>query len=403
MPEALLECYTESLFPLIKNYSQKLRSKAMVNYHLPTRAASRIVSVSVILLLLSVVANAYTVIMHGGRRIEIPSRFVVTPATLTYQVTEGIQITIPMAAIDIPATEKANNEPPGSLLKRAQLATEKSFVSRDLIQKQKADSGSRRTITNRDLEASMLRRRENEAAYEARRKQLGLPSLEESRKRAAAEFDLVTTELAQKRIAERKSEDYWRARADALRTEIAALDAELNYIRTRLDEVPFATPFGVLGGSFTSFGSIVGFGNFRGSGNFGGSGSWGGRPFGNFGGGRSFRGQMRQRPNVYVAPPSGPQLRARVGFGGGATRSQVFVNPGNFGHVGQIGIGAPFGILPNTVFGSTVQGYDFTYERSALITRFNELAAARAGLSARWRELEDEARRAGVAPGWLRP
>ena len=244
----------------------------------------------------------------------------------------------------------------------------------------------------------MRRRQENEAAYESRRKQLGLPSLEESRKRAAAEFDLVTTELGQKRIAERESEDYWRARAAALRTEMAALDAELNYIRARLDEGPFATPLGLLGGSFTSVGSILGFGNFRGSGNLG------RRSFGNFGGGRSFRGQITHRPNVYVAPTYGPQLRARVGFGGGATRGQVLVNPGNFRHARQIGVGVPFGVLPsNTVFGSSLQGYDFTYERGALITRFNELAAARAGLSARWRELEDEARRAGVAPGWLRP
>jgi hypothetical protein len=47
--------------------------------------------------------------------------------------------------------------------------------------------------------------------------------------------------------------------------------------------------------------------------------------------------------------------------------------------------------------------YDFTYERSALATRFNELAGIKAGLNARWRELENEARRAGVPPGWLRP
>jgi hypothetical protein len=220
--------------------------------------------------------------------------------------------------------------------------------------------------------------------------------MEESRKRAAAEFDLVTTELAQKRIAEKESEDYWRARAAALRTEIAALDAELDYIRTELIEVPFATPLGV-GGSFTSLGSIVGFGNFRGGGNFG------RRSAGNFGGGRFFGGQMPHRPNIYVGPPYGPQPRARVGFGG-ATRGQVFVNPGTFRHGGQIGVGAPFGVWPNiTGFGSTTQGYDFNYERGALITRFNELAAARAGLGARWRELEEEARRAGVAPGWLRP
>ncbi len=361
------------------------------------RAASKVVCVSLIVLLVTVVANAYTVIMRGGRRVEIPARFVVTPATLTYEVTEGIQITIPMAVIDIPATEKANHELPGSLLRRAKWGTADSSGPKDLIEKQKAAPGGRRTITNRDLETSMRRRRENEAAYESRRKQLGLPSLEESRKQAAAEFDLVTTELAQKRIAERQSEDFWRARAAALRTEIAALDAELNYIRVRLDEVPFGAPLGVSGGSFTSVGTIVGFGNVRGRGNFG------GRPFGHFGGGRSFHGQTTHRPNVYIAP-RGPQLRARIGFGGGARRGRVFVNPGTFRQTRQVGFGSPFGVLPNIpVFGSVVQGYDFTYERSALITRFNELAAARAGLNARWRELEDEARRAGVAPGWLRP
>ena len=60
------------------------------------------------------------------------------------------------------------------------------------------------------------------------------------------------------------------------------------------------------------------------------------------------------------------------------------------------------GIVPNvTVFGSS-PAYDYSYERSELITRFNDLAAARAGLNARWRELEEEARRAGVPPGWLR-
>jgi hypothetical protein len=55
------------------------------------------------------------------------------------------------------------------------------------------------------------------------------------------------------------------------------------------------------------------------------------------------------------------------------------------------------------VLGSAIEPYDFNYDRNALITRFNELAETRVGLNARWKELEDEARRAGVPPGWLRP
>src|SRR6476659_52203 len=132
----------------------------MRTFHIPTRAASRIVSVFAVILLLVVVANAYTVIMHGGRRVEIPSRFTVTAATLTYEVTEGIQITIPMAAIDIPATEKANHELPGSLLGRAKVGTAQT-AAKNGIANRNDNSTSRRTITNRDLETLMRRRKES--------------------------------------------------------------------------------------------------------------------------------------------------------------------------------------------------------------------------------------------------
>jgi hypothetical protein len=47
--------------------------------------------------------------------------------------------------------------------------------------------------------------------------------------------------------------------------------------------------------------------------------------------------------------------------------------------------------------------YDSSYERTVMVTRLRELEAVREGLAARWRLLEDEARRAGAMPGWLRP
>ncbi len=357
----------------------------MRGFQMPTHLATKIVSVAAVLLFLVGAANAYTVIMYGGRRVEIPSQFVVTPTTLTYEVADGIQITIPMASVDIPSTEKANHELPGSLIARAK-------TPKDGIEGSKASSGSRRTITNRDLEALKRRREESEAAYESIRKQQGLPSLEESRKRAAAELDVATAELAQKRIAEQQTENYWRTRAAGLRTEMAALDAEIGFIRSRLEEVPF--PSATLGGSFSSVGVIVGFGGFSGGDGFG------RRSQRNIGGRGSFGGHPSPRPNLYVAPRNGPQVSGRVGFGGGTSRGRVFVNPGGVRQPRHYGAG----VLPGATFwGSSVQGYDFTYERGALVTRFNELGAARAGLNARWGELEDEARRAGVSPGWLRP
>jgi hypothetical protein len=309
--------------------------------------------------------NAYTVIMRGGRRIEIPATFIVTKSTLTYEVSPGVQITISVAAIDISATEIANKESPGSLLRRADSALQANTQTLT------------RTITNRDLEASMRRRRESEITYERRRKELGLPSVEESRKQVAAESDAISLELEQTRVSERESEKYWRERATALRTEIAAVDAEIRYVRSQLEEPLFFSGTS----SFINLAGIV--------------------PFVSFGnGGRRGHFSSGMLPRVFAAPRPGSQFSARVGFGGGATRGQVFLNPRRFDHSRQFGL--PLFGWPNG-FPVISQPYDFSYERSELITRFNQLGAARAGLNARWRELEDEARRAGAPPGWLRP
>jgi hypothetical protein len=348
------------------------------------RTAGRFCGVLVFSLLLAVSASAYTVVMRGGRRVEVPAQFVVTATTLTYEVSPGVQVTLALAAIDIPATEKANNELTGSLMRRLQsgsaLTAEKSLQSR-------------RTITNKDLEASMHRRQDSELAYENRRKELGLPSVEESRRRAAMEADSIRLELKQKRAVEQQSEIYWRERATALRTEMAAVDGELAYVRSRLDEGPAPlSDAGWFGGSSATFSTITGlpFGNF-GRGQFG-HGGWG-------------RHSARvNRPGIFVAPRGGSQISGRIGFGAGATRGQVLVNPGHVRPGRAFGATGGFSVFPNAVvLGSSDLGYDLSYERSALITRFNELGAARAGLTARWRELEEDARHAGVSPGWLRP
>ncbi len=356
----------------------------------PSHGAGRIVSVFVVVLLLAGAANAYTVVMRGGRRVEIPSQFVVTPATLTYETSPGIQITLSVAAIDISATEKANNESPGSLLRRVGLTPPTNPPEK------RSTAPASRTITNRDLQPTLERRRDSELAYEVRRKQLGLPSVEESRRQAAAESELIRMELAQKRLADEQTEDYWRTRAAALRTEMAAVDAEIAWTRARLDEGPAATSGNWNSWSGFSFGTIFGGGSFGRSRH---------GSFGNFGGRGGFPISRPARPSVFVAPNRGPQLSGGVNFGGGTTRGRVLVNPGfrpgrSHGAVGGFPV-VP--IFPNTViFGSTAD-YDYSFERGALITRFNELAGARAGLNARWRELEEEARRAGASPGWLRP
>ncbi len=343
------------------------------------RAVRRFGMVFVCGLILAVTVNAYTVVMRGGRQVEVPSQFVLTASTLTYEVSPGVQVTLLTAAIDIAATEKANNEAPGTFMKRVQIGLPQPQVTK------KSPLPPRPTITNRDLETSARRRRESELAYEDRRKELGLPSVEESRRQAAAEADAIQIELEQRRVAAQESESYWRERAAALRTEMAAVDAQLAYVRSQLEAGPMVNDWsGGWSNLFFSTGGVS-FGSF-GRGSFGNSGGFSHGP--------------RHRPNIFVAPNSGARVRGGVVFGGGASRGRGFGNPGSVrparGHFPRSG---GFG---NVVVSGLGFPNDHWYERSELITRFNELGATRAGLNARWRELEDEARRAGVSPGWLR-
>src|SRR5258705_3615300 len=81
-----------------------------------TRSFWRLLLVSMLLVLsIPLVTKAYTIVMRDGRRLEIPAVFTVTKTTLTYQVSGDIQVTLQLAAIDIPATERTNGEPAGSL------------------------------------------------------------------------------------------------------------------------------------------------------------------------------------------------------------------------------------------------------------------------------------------------
>ena len=354
----------------------------MKNFNTLRTRAAQLGAAVVLTLLFTVSATAYTIVMHGGRRIEIPSQFVVAKGTLTYEISPGFQASLSLAAINIAETERANGETPGSFMSRLQTGYVDPPVQ-EPVQK------AARTITNRDLQASARRRRESEAAYEARIKQLGLTNLEESRRRSATVPDLAP-EVLDQIAADRESENYWRSRATDLRTEMAVVDAEIQYVRQRLDELPSNTLAGttIIGGfpGLSGFGVPgVTFGNF--GGNYG----------GNYGG--------RRRPNVYASPRTGPQVSGRIGFGGRGTRGRGF--PDSRGRFGRRPYGGfPTIGFPDPFFGAGYdnfgQNYDNTYERSELINRFNELSTTRAGFSARWRALEEEARRAGAMPGWLR-
>ncbi len=319
----------------------------------------------------SLPAAAYTLVMRDGRHLSIPDDFIVSNLTLTYTAGERIQVTLQLATINIPATERANKEPPGSFLRRGQASAPISPP---------ASSTSQREVTNRHLEKFREARLKSEAEYEERRKELGLPTLEEFRQQSVAQAEQTAETVREIRSQEQEEESYWRARASELRAELAATNARIDFIRARLNEIPANAPFGILATdlpfvtlSGAGFGPVVSTAVIQRS------------PFGG-----SF-GRLSPRP--------GTRFGGGVHFGGRGTRGHI-----NFGRGQFRGFRRSSGFFK---FGSNnllaIPFQDHSYERSELIVQLDELLGHRAGLQARWRDLEEEARRAGAYPGWLRP
>lgn len=359
--------------------TSKLRSPGRNGFTLWLKRAATALTLAV---LLPVAASAYTVVLLNGRSVDIPASFGVTRAGITYEYAPGLYVTIQMTSIDVAATERANNEPQGALLRRAVArpsAAAASASSNSNVNRQ----GARRTLTDKELEAARERREASEAAYERRRQELGLPSMEETRRRREEETSRLILMAAQRDASEAQAESYWRERATELRAEMVVNDAEIDYVRWKLHETTNYYPTV----SFTSIAPSPFF-----------------APALN----RFPRPGFPSAPmGVPVAPRNATRrepIAGRTGFGGGSTRGRIFFNPrGSYtGFARRRTFGTTgVSVLPLPVYSAYAYNYS-AYDQGALVTRLHELEAERAGLQARWRLLEDEARRAGAPPGWLR-
>jgi hypothetical protein len=299
------------------------------------------VSVALVFLI-AITASPYTLVLRNGQRMEIPDEFVLTKTTLTYEISPGFNRTMLITLINIPATERANRESPGGFYKHAEAVA--APVVNQPVQR------AVRTLTNTDLEAVRQRRVESEQAYEARRKQLGLPTVAETRRRQDEESALVRAEIREGNFAKMREESYWRGRARDLRNEIAAVDTQINYLRGRITELNQSS---LAQQSFTEIYPL--WPNNR---PWLGNGQWGAYPNWN-----------------WRLPGYTP---ARPGYGG----------------LGYPGYGYPPGPFDN---------FNNSQQRSELTYRMDDLLVRRAGLAARWRTLEDEARDARVPQVWLEP
>lgn len=324
----------------------------------------RTLTVLAVMLMLPVVASAYTLVLLDGRKVTIPDTFIVGPSTLTYEAGDGIQITVQLATVNRSATERLNGSP---LVTRVPKPTEPP--------NQTQNRTARVSVTNKDLERYREARVASERYFEQRQKELGLPSSAEIRQELLRSGDRAQEQLLNIRNNNAESERYWRERASGLRSDLAAVNAQIGFVQGRLNQLPNY-----------SFGGVTGF-----------------SPFfvlpavGRTGLGPTNVGPGTFGARTYQAPT---QLSGRLGIANEGLRGRVTINrfPNRGFNRSLFANQFPYGAPVALPFDS----YDNTAQRATLISELDHLISQRAAIQARLRELEDEARRAGAYPGWLR-
>lgn len=343
---------------MLKNWSLKNGSRLR-------GAFPRLATAVVLLSMLAITASAYTLVLRNGRRMEIPSEFSLTRTTLTYEISPGFNRTMQLILVDVAATERANHEAPGGFFKHTEEPP--TTVTPEPVPQ------ARRTLTNRDLAAVRQRRIESEQAYESRRTQLGLPSVEATRNRQEAEGAALRAQLREESAAKAREETYWRGRARELRNQIATLDTQTNYLRGRLSELNES--------SLNNRSWVTGvYPLWPDNGPWSGNGRWGSLP------NQGLPGYRPARPVIGLGLPN------PYGNPGGYGYPGTYGYPGAYGYPG--GYGYPSGPFDNNGFSS---------DPAELNSRLDDLLVKRAGLAAQWRTLEDEARDARVPQVWLMP
>lgn len=354
---------------------------------------------AVMLLLFAVTASAYTLVFRNGQRLDIPDNFTVTQTTLTYEISPGFNKTILLSLVDVPATERANREARGSFFRRRESVPDDPQPD-PVSPPARRTSQATKTLTNSDLAAIRQRRLESEKNYEIRRRELGLPTVEETRRRQEMEGEILRAQIRENNSARSKEEGYWRGRARELRLEIATVDNQINYVRARLNEVSGSS---LVTGSFTNTYPI--WPDYRSR-----DGRWRnpnrpGRP-------RTTPPIFGPQPQPYGYPngqwpPYGyPNGQNPYGYPNGQwppygypNGQYPYPNQSPYGFPGPYGYGYPNGQIP--------YGYPPTTDNSAqaadLQYRLDDLFTKRAGLVAQWQALENEARDARIPQVWLEP
>jgi hypothetical protein len=243
-----------------------------------------------------------------------------------------------------------------------------------------------KTVTNADLEKFKQKRLQAEAEYRAKHKELGMPSPEELEQRNAENKRQLLELSNQIRYENQLKQDNWQSQASFLRNQLTDVNAQINYLNRLIAATPtgnkiFFTPEELNGAVIFSYG-------------YGGRGGHGGR--GGYG-----RGGYNQ-PQTIIRPNSGVQTAINAA----ASAPNPFYGTQLYPSGTKLVLGSPVRNRGRGGYGKYYGGYyggfypypvnNGNFQREELISRLQSLGQVRAGLLAQWRNLVEEARRAGV-------
>ncbi len=244
-----------------------------------------------------------------------------------------------------------------------------------------------RTVTNSDLEKFRQKRLQAEREYRENYEKQNLPSPEELARRR--EQSRIENEETLIRLKEQRTENEYgfAARANALRSEIASVEAQINYVTSLFPANRPPTSY------YT--GGTAPFGYTRGGQT---NSIWSGNATGRvFLGGR--RGVLAANPRSAFgnSRPNAPLIRNQSGrgqiYGGSKIRVNIGIENGrsrggrygrNYSRNQAYGYYAPL----------VADRYDYAQEDAS--EQLRRLEQERAGLYAEWRLLQEEAKQAGV-------
>lgn len=237
---------------------------------------------------------------------------------------------------------------------------------------------AKKTITNADLEKYRIQREKAEEEYRRNYAKNDMPSPEELEAREA-EAKLKRQELSTKFAGERQSRAaYYVEQANLVQSQIVGIDAQINYVRGILGNLPEENSL------FVSPGQAVGVGYLPYSG-----GRFG-RRYGYSRGGY----QVSNAPNSQAARNAAaglPNPYAGTAIERSGVKSEI--GPNYRYNRGRGYYGYPYygGYYPYAVNGNPTSS-----QRDELISRLRMLEQTRAGLIAQWNLLAENARREGV-------